>query len=162
MVVLDQFTRRIIGFGVQSIAVDGPVLCRMFNSAIAGSGIPKRVSTDNDPLFEFHRWKANLRILEIDEIKSVPFVPVSHPFIERLIGTIRPEYLDQTMFWGQRDLERKLAVFRNYYNRERVHSSLDGKTPKEHAGGQALDRADINHFAWRSTCDGLVELPKAA
>jgi hypothetical protein len=32
-------------------------------------------------------------VLEIDEIKSVPYVPVSHPFIERLIGTIRREYL---------------------------------------------------------------------
>ena len=162
MVVLDQFTRRIIGFGVQRIAVDGPALCRMFNTATARSGIPKRVSTDNDPLFEFHRWKANLRILNIDEVKTVPFVPVSHPFVERLIGTIRREYLDHMMFWGQRDLERKLAVFQSYYNTERVHSSLDGKTPEEHAGGQAPGCADINQFAWRSTCNGLAELPRAA
>ena len=32
---------------------------------------------------------ANLRILEIDEIKTVPHVPLSHPFVERLIGTVR-------------------------------------------------------------------------
>jgi len=51
--------------------------------------MPKHVSTDHDPLFRFHRWLANLRVLEIDEIKSVPYVPVSHPFVERLIGTIR-------------------------------------------------------------------------
>lgn len=61
-IVLDQFTRRIIGFGVQRAAVAGPALCRMFNSAIAGCGTPKRVSTDNDPLFESHRWQANLRV----------------------------------------------------------------------------------------------------
>jgi len=36
----------------------------------------------------------DLRILDIKEIKSVPFVPRSHPFIERLIGTLRREYLD--------------------------------------------------------------------
>ena len=29
---------------------------------------------------------ANLRVLDVDELKSVPHVPVSHPFIERLIG----------------------------------------------------------------------------
>ena len=52
------------------------------------------VSTDHDPLFRFHRWLANLRVLEIEEIKSVPHAPVSHPFIERLIGTVRREYLD--------------------------------------------------------------------
>jgi hypothetical protein len=33
--------------------------------------------------------KANLRVLEVKEIKRVPYVPLSHPFVERLIGTIR-------------------------------------------------------------------------
>ena len=37
--------------------------------------------------FRVHRWLANLRILEVEEIKSIPYVPVSHPFGERLIGT---------------------------------------------------------------------------
>lgn len=40
----------------------------------------------------FHRWLANLRILDIEELKSVPFAPRSHPFIKRLIGTLRREY----------------------------------------------------------------------
>jgi len=31
LVIMDRFTLRIIGFGVQAIAVDGPGLCRMFN-----------------------------------------------------------------------------------------------------------------------------------
>lgn len=26
--------------------------------------------------------------IEIDEIKTVPYVPMSHPFVERLIGTL--------------------------------------------------------------------------
>jgi hypothetical protein len=29
LVVMDQFTRRIVGFGVQCGHVDGPALCRM-------------------------------------------------------------------------------------------------------------------------------------
>ena len=48
---------------------------------------------------------ANLRILDVKEIKSVPYVPISHPFLERLIGTIRREYLDQVLFWNASDLE---------------------------------------------------------
>ena len=31
--------------------------------------------------------------------KSIPYVPLSHPFGERLIGTIRREYLDHILFW---------------------------------------------------------------
>jgi hypothetical protein len=42
----------------------------MFNEAICGQGVPRYLSTDHDPLFEYHRWKANLRILEVDESKQ--------------------------------------------------------------------------------------------
>jgi putative transposase len=56
MVVMDQFTRRIIGFAVHAGPVDGPTVCRMFGDAIARAPIlPHYLSSDNDPLFEFHR-----------------------------------------------------------------------------------------------------------
>jgi transposase InsO family protein len=35
MVVMDVFTRRIIGFGVGPADLDGPVICQMFNHVIA-------------------------------------------------------------------------------------------------------------------------------
>jgi len=95
MVVLNVFTRRLIGFGVEPGPIAGHSACRMFNRAIAGTRSPRRGSTDHDPLFRFHRWLANLRVLEIEEIKTVPYAPVSHRFVERLIGTVRREYLDQ-------------------------------------------------------------------
>ena len=80
LVVMDQFTRTIVGFGVQAGALDGPAVCSMFNHAIAGARArPRHLSSDHDPLFEFHRWKANLRILDLTEIKTVPEVPLSHP-----------------------------------------------------------------------------------
>ena len=47
-------------------------------------------------------------ILDVTAIKTVPHVPLSHPFVERLIGTLRRELLDQIPFWGAADLERKL------------------------------------------------------
>ncbi len=98
MVVMDQFTRRIIGFAVHAGNPDGIAVCRMFNSIISGKTLPKYLSTDHDPLFRFHRWQANLRILEIEEIETVPYTPTSHPFVERLIGTVRREFLDNTLF----------------------------------------------------------------
>jgi putative transposase len=59
-------------------------LCRMFNRAIRGQSLPKYLSSDHDPLYRFHQWQANLRVLEVTEIKTVPYVPLSHPFVERL------------------------------------------------------------------------------
>jgi putative transposase len=75
MVVMDVFTRRIVGFGVESASVDGVSACRMFKQAIVGNPLPRCISSDHDPLFRFHRWRANLRVLEIEEIKSIPYTP---------------------------------------------------------------------------------------
>jgi transposase InsO family protein len=116
LVVMDQFTRRLVGFGVNSGAPTGADVCRMFNAAVRGQRVPHHLSTDHDPLFDAHRWRANLRILEIDEVKTVPHVPLSHPFVERLVGTMRREFLDHVLFWNGTDLERKLAEFQTYYN----------------------------------------------
>src|SRR5262245_26831542 len=63
LVVMDQFTRRIIGFGVHSGIVDGMALCRMFHRATRGHSLPKYLSSDHDPLYRYHQWEANLRIL---------------------------------------------------------------------------------------------------
>src|SRR5881397_3460197 len=118
LVVMDQFTRRIVGFAVHRGVVDGMALCRMFNRAIHGQTLPKYLSSDHDPLYRFHQWQANLRVLEVQEIKTVPYVPLSHPFVERLIESIRREYLDQTLFWTAVDLENKLRIFQHYFNRQ--------------------------------------------
>jgi len=162
MLVMDIFTRRIIGFGVDRAYIDGITACRMFNDAIAGQPRPRHVCTDHDPLFRFHRWLANLRVLEIEEVKSVPYAPVSHPFVERLIGTIRREFLDQTFFWNALDLARKLDEFRHYYNAHRVHRSLEGTTPAQRAGAPSPAPATLDQYAWRRHCRGLFQTSIAA
>src|SRR5262245_25471229 len=126
---MDQFTRRIIGFGIHQEIVDGPSLCLMFQRAIQGKSLPKYLSTDNDPLYRFHQWQANLRVLEVVEIKTVPYVPLSHPFVERLVGTLRREYLDRTLFWTTADLEAKLRELQEYFNEHWTHSGLEGRLP---------------------------------
>ena len=59
LVVMGQFTRRILGFGVHAGSVDGVALCRMFNHALRGQRQgPKYLSSDHDPLYRFERWQA--------------------------------------------------------------------------------------------------------
>jgi len=118
LVVMDQLTRRIIGFGVH-----------------AG---------------------------DVDEIKSIPYTPRSHHFIERLIGTLRREFLDHTLFWNTVDLERKLELFKDYYNYSRTHASLDGNTPAEISGDRVAQPAPLYSYARQKHCGVLFQLPVAA
>jgi len=133
----------------------------MFNRAIRGAGSPKYISSDHDPLFRFHRWKANLRILEATEVKTVPHLPISHPFVERLIGTIRREYLDFVPFWTARDLESKLLSFKEFHNDQRRHYALGGDTPGSKTGKIRPKVVDLHSYCWRSHCRGQYHLPVA-
>ena len=158
MVVMDHYTRRIVGFAVHAGHVEGPAVCRMFNEATSEEGWPQRISSDNDPLFQYHRWKANLRVLDIEEIKSLPHVPMSHPFVERLIGSVRRELLDHTLFWTSTDLKNKLRNYQIYYNEHRCHSSRAGDTPVE---SDTCNTVDIRRYRWEKHCRGLIRLPVA-
>jgi hypothetical protein len=54
MVVMDQFTLRIVGFAVQPRVVDGPALCRMLNQVIGGAPtLPQHLSSDYDRSLSF-------------------------------------------------------------------------------------------------------------
>jgi len=164
MLVMDIYTRRIIGFSVHVGEPDGVAYCRMFNKIISGNALPTYLSSDNDPCFLFHRWKANLRILDIEEIKTVPRISVSHPFFERLIGGVRREFLDHILFINERDLQCKLDQYQRFYNDTRAHSSLAWKTPKEMADDEISERkvVSLDSYRWRSHCCGLFKLPIAA
>ncbi len=102
---------------------------------------PRYLSSDNDALFLFRH---------------------SHPFVERLIGTIRREYLDQVPFWSALDLERKLLLFKEYYNQDRVHRGLNRAPPDEKGGITDRKLARLDHYHWEKRCRGLYQLPAAA
>ena len=53
---------------------------------MAGHAPPKHRSSDHDPLFTVPRWRATLRVLDVDDIKPLPLVLCAPPFVERLIG----------------------------------------------------------------------------
>ena len=127
-----------------------PIIIRCSRRTVASSAPPSAA------------WTANLRILEIDAIKTVPHVPRSHTFVERLIGTTRRECLDHVLFWNARDLERTLADFQASYNEVRSHASLKGHTPLTFAGCHTVVRVELNNVRWVSHCRDLVQLPVAA
>jgi len=104
--------------------------------------------------------QANLRILDVTEVKTVPYVPLSHPFVERLIGTIRRECLDRTLFWTAADLETKLLDFQRFYKGHRAHAGLDGRTPEPSPSGGG--RTSVCSYRWQPHCRGLYQTPMAA
>jgi hypothetical protein len=160
LVVIDQFTRRILGFGIHCGTVDGPSLGRMFQRAIPEPGLPKYLSTGHDPWYRFHQWQANLRVWEVVvEIKTVPYVPLAQPLVERLVGTLRIECWDRTLFWTTADREAKLREFQAHFKEHRTHAGLEGRLPD--SGGPASP-ISLASYRWQKHCRGLYQTPIAA
>jgi len=91
----------------------------------------------------------------------VPYAPLSHPFVERLIGTIRRECLGRTLFWTAADPEVKLLDFQRHFNGIARTRGWAGLTPEPRTGEDSA-RASVSRYRWRLHCRGLYQTPIAA
>ena len=62
---------------------------------------------------------------------------MSHPYVERLIGSIRRELLDQTLLWTATDLENDLQDYQCYYNEHRTASGFSSNVKPPSNGGES-------------------------
>jgi len=159
LVVMDQYTRRIVGCGIHARIVDGIALCRMFSQAIRGQAAPEYLSSDHDPLYRFHQWQANLRVLNVVEIKTVPYVPLSHPFVERLIGTITARVSGSAAILDGGGPRRKTVAVQRLLQRISGSRIAKGQTPIETPASKGVD---LKAYRWQKHCRGLYQTPTAA
>jgi hypothetical protein len=73
----------------------------------------------------------------IKQVLSAPQSPWQRAYVERVIGTIRRECLDQMMVFGEGSLYRHLQNFINYSHRSRTHLALAKDSPEPPAGPTA-------------------------
>lgn len=116
----------------------------------------------NYPFKTYRSMASLLRIMEVEEIKSVPFSPTPHPFVERLILSARNELLDHTLFWSSSDLQNKLNNFQDYFNNKRGHCGISGSTPAAIYDDQPSNVVSLDNYRWKKHCRGLFQLPMAA
>jgi len=69
------------------------------------------------------------RSLGTEDVLTAPRAPWQHPFVERVIGSIRRECLDHVIIWNERALRRHLRRDHSDYHQRRTHVSLDKDAP---------------------------------
>lgn len=62
---------------------------------------------------------------------SRPGKPTDNPFIESFNGSFRDECLNIHWFLSLEDAQEKIEHWRQDYNQQRPHSSLNNQTPEE-------------------------------
>lgn len=97
----------------------------------AERGLPENLNMDNGSEFTsglFSAWCASHRI----NIRYIqPGKPIENAFIESFNGRFRDECLNLNKFKKLRHAVEEIEIWRNYYNHERPHSSLNYRSPIE-------------------------------
>ena len=83
---------------------------------------------DGDAKFG-HRVSKKLYAMGINELVTAPASPWQNAYVERLIGSIRRELLENVVVLNEQHLRRLLLSYMAYYNEWRTHRSLDGDAP---------------------------------
>ena len=89
---------------------------------------PKYLLRDRDAIFGSY-FKRRAKNMGIEEVITAYRSPWQNAYSERLNGSIRRECLDRVIIFNERHLRRVLKDYFEYYNRYRVHQSLEMDAP---------------------------------
>ena len=141
---MDDHSRFITGYGLHG-SQSTPLVIEVVRAAIAGYGVPSEILTDNGAQYATWRGKGQftreLEKLGIRQIVARPKRPQTLGKIERFWGTLWRECIEGAVFVDLEDARRRIGLFIDHYNFQRVHSGIDGLVPADrffHAAPEVL------------------------
>jgi putative transposase len=96
--------------------------------AFPWDGAPRYLLRDRDRIYGA-AFRPRVQHMGIEEVLIAPRRPWQHPYIERLIGSIRRACLDHVIVLHERHLRRLLTDYFHYYHDWRTHRALDMDCP---------------------------------
>ena len=138
--VIDEHTRECLILEVDQSITLADVIDVLYR-LIAERGAPAFTRRDNGPEFVVNEVRRHLSDLDVETQFIAPNAPWENGYVESFDGTLRTELVSREVF-GHLLRARVLGEqYRQEYNTERPHSSLDHQTPAEFAATQAGDSA---------------------
>ena len=128
--VVDAYTRECLALEADTSLGSGRVT-RVLERVIGERGRPENVRSDNGPEFTSRRMLAWADDWKVGLVHIQPGRPMQNGHVESFHGRLRDECLNASWFRTLNDVRCTLAVWRQEYNCERPHSSLDYRTPME-------------------------------
>jgi putative transposase len=130
--IVDDFSRECPALEVDH-SLPGQRVTRVLDRIAMTRGLPEVITLDNGPEFiskALDLWayenSGKLRFIQ-------PGKPVQNAFIESFNGKFRDECLNDNVFVSLHSAQKIIEIWRQDYNLERPHSSLNDLTPNEFA-----------------------------
>ena len=140
LTMVDDCTRECPAIEVDT-SLGGLRVRRVLDRVAAERGLPEAIVLDNGPEFRgraLAAWSQE-RGVRLEFIQ--PGKPVQNAYVESFNGRLREECLNASWFTSLSDARRKIETWRQDYNQQRPHSSLDYLPPAEFARTRAEAQA---------------------
>jgi putative transposase len=132
LTMVDSYTRECPAIEVDT-GISSRQVTRTLERVIAARGTPASLRCDNGPEFTSRHFLAWCAQKKIELVHIQPGRPMQNGHVESFNGRFRDECLNASWFVNLADARTKIESWRQQYNADRPHSSLDYRTPAEFA-----------------------------
>ena len=139
LTVVDTYTRECVVLEAAKSFSGTDVGRTLEKAARERRGLPQRIRVDNGTEFTSKALDAWAYWNLVELVFSRPGKPVDNAFAESFNATVRRECLSRHWFQGLGDAQGFLRRWKDEYNNDRPHSSLDDVTPAEFRAGSTGD-----------------------
>lgn len=152
--IMDWATRHVLAWRLSN-TMDASFCVEALNEALARYGKPEIFNTDQGSQFTSFDFTGVLKAAEVTISMDGRGRCMDNIFIERLWRSLKYEAVYLHEMTDGFKAERVIAEWIDFYNTERPHSALGGRTPAEiYAGARPVDK-------WTTGCAGLTTSPQA-
>jgi putative transposase len=130
--VSDEFTREILTIEAEA-SFSARRVVGILEGLMKSRATPGALRMDNGPEFIALALRGMCQRANINPAYVDPGKPWQNGFAEGLHSRLRDEFLDGEVFASVSEARVYLAGWRRYFNEERLHSSLEYRTPAEFA-----------------------------
>jgi putative transposase len=127
LVVMNHQRRNIVHFNITE-APSAEWTAQQVVNAFPYETAPKYLLRDRDSIYG-SPFVQRVEGMGIQQNLISPRSPWQNPYVERLVGSIRRECLDQVIVFNKRQLRQILKSYFEYYHRVRPHRSLSHDSP---------------------------------
>ena len=130
---IDWYSRLVVAWRLSN-TLDGAFCQEMLEAALA-TGTPDVFNTDQGVQFTAQAWTNRLEAAGVKVSMDGRGRCLDNVFVERLWRSVKYEDVYLRGYESVPELERGLTAYFRFYNQERLHQSLEYRTPAEvHAG----------------------------
>jgi len=159
LTMVDNYTRECLAIEVDS-CMSSQRVTRVLEWVMEQRGAPEAIRCDNGPEFTSRYFLAWCEERRIGLVHIQPGRPMQNGHVESFNGRLRDECLNVNWFATLADARTKIEAWREDYNEQRPHSSLNYRTPREFAAAAESRRGQGSLGGWVGKGDSnAIPLP---